>query len=136
VVKAAIGGGLGDSMVNDVDDSRPINHLFDEQPGDSTLHKAARDLRYLIHRPFGTSLELGLDNPLINPSVQSTMVNWMEAAMGTTWESTWELDNCAPSQSDQQNLDLVLDPALTMNQEDVAEGESEHLWSTWTPQAF
>ena len=116
-------------------------YRFSIAEGDSDLHKAARDLFYLVRHPFGSSLELLPELAPSNLYLQNTMVNWKEAAVGATLEPTWELQSCGlPADRDallpcQQNLQAAQILARVKSGQFVDQ-ESRMAWHQSTPPAF
>lgn len=70
-----------------IDEDFSVDYLLDTPVGDGVLHKAARDLLLLIQKPFTDALELYPKQQQATAlQKQETLVNWAEAAVGSTQE--------------------------------------------------
>lgn len=77
----------------DIDEDLPVDYLLDTPVGDEVLHKAARDLLLLTQKPFTDTLELNPKQLQARAlQKQETLINWAEAAVGSTqeWIVEWK----------------------------------------------
>jgi hypothetical protein len=100
VIRGAVDAEL-DTNLNQDSEDEIVDYLFTVPPGDTTLHKAARDLLRLIQHPFGQSLEL-IPEGGPQPPLRNSLVNWMEAAVGIPQEWDWELQKCGLKPNQQE----------------------------------
>jgi hypothetical protein len=84
LIHEAIGGiELSDNLpLSSSTNEDSIEYIFNIPVGDSTLHKAARDLMKLIQRPLADRLEAVADISSSIHLVSDSLITWMETAIG------------------------------------------------------
>lgn len=91
IIQAALGEQMSRSTEAGAEhDDTPLDCLFVLVPGKSDLHKAARDLLRLIHRPFGGSVSSIPEAEQREHTLQGTLVSWLEASIGPHPEWEWD----------------------------------------------
>jgi len=131
-----------DSKANTNDDNG--EYIFEIKEGNSSLHKLSRDLLRLIRQPFERNLEVVPEGELLLPSLRHTLVNCIEAAMGTPLEWSRELQTYREELQEQESvvddtdmsgIELVstLSPGRFV---DSGDGEIISAWSAWAPPPF
>lgn len=93
IIEAAVDGqiDIDPSKANAVLDNG--EYLFAICAGDTDLHKLSRDLLRLLRQPFDRDLEVVPEGGLLVPSIQLTLTNCAEAAIGASLEWTTELQS-------------------------------------------
>ena len=141
-VRVAVEGELNADSSEIVDDDASVDYLFITPAGNTDLHRAARDLLHLVQKPFSTALELPSPSPdhSTRPQLGETLVNWAEAAVGSSQEWTWELRQCgSPKDAETVNTDnslQILDVMSKSSPSRFLSRDEKRVWTTATPQAF
>ena len=96
--------GAGDWAVNEDpavgnEETDSVAYLCFSASSGSDIHRAARDLRLLIRQPFQAPLEIIAKGGPPKPELADTLLNWMEAVLGTAVEWKWEIENTAQTSS-------------------------------------
>ncbi|KAI9166566.1 Peroxisome proliferation transcriptional regulator [Paramyrothecium foliicola] len=139
IVQDAIAGEEIGDLPEYTEDITPVDYLFHTPKGSTDLHRAARDLLHLVQKPFSNSLELIADTVRSNLETHSTLVNWTEAAVGSTHEWTWELQQCQISVATPANsakCEYLTIEILSKLKPGRVTSLGDLPWATWTPPPF
>ena len=130
---------LNADLGENINEGETIDYLFTVPKDSSKLSMVARDLQCLLQYPFESLLELIPEGAPKAPELKTTLVSWMEAAVGAPQEWSWELQNCA------MQAKSVKDANAASQMEDVLTNISpaRYLpmgeavpWSMWTTPKF
>ncbi|KAF1810313.1 hypothetical protein P152DRAFT_94702 [Eremomyces bilateralis CBS 781.70] len=129
----AVDGEVNENLGRDIEEESSVEYLFGIKHGSSDLQKASRDLLSLLQRPFRKSLEL-MPQGVAGPQLNSTLINWMEAALGASGEWVWELQNCGIEVGYGMGNDNHLEEIISALDSGYFVGTATDAgWKMWTP---
>ena len=139
-VQDAVDGKLNEDASENANEGASVDYLFVIPAGNTDLHRAARDLLHLVHKPFSSSLELISQDYSTKLQMRETLVNWAEAAVGSPQEWAWELQQCG-SQGDAETANTdgsfqILDIMSKLSPGRFVSTGSNTPWAAVTPHAF